>query len=73
LSLTAVGRLVVRDYVDEDRTDVSEVLALGATYRFTKWLSASATSTLAWNQSDEDVFEYEVANVGGALAFSYRF
>ena len=73
LTVTAAGRLAVRDYIDDDRTDVSEVLALSATYRFTKWLSASASSTLAWNQSDRDEFEYDVANVGGALAFSYRF
>ena len=73
LTATAAARLAVRDYNEGDRTDVSEVLALGATYRFTKWLSASATSTLAWNQSDQDVFEYDVANVGAALAFSYRF
>lgn len=73
LNLTAVGRLAVREYAEGDRTDVSEILALSATYRFTKWLSASATSTLAWNQSDQDVFEYDVANLGAALAFSYRF
>ena len=73
LTITAAGRLAVREYVESDRTDVSEVLALGATYRFTKWLSASATSTLAWNQSDEDVFEYDVANVGAAVGISYRF
>jgi hypothetical protein len=73
LAVTASGRLALRDYIDDDRTDISEVLALSATYRFTKWLSASASSTLAWNQSDREVFEYDVANVGGALAFSYRF
>lgn len=73
LTVNAVGRLAIRDYRDTDRTDVSEVLALSATYRFNKWISASATSTLAWNQSDEEVFEYDVANVGGALGFSYRF
>jgi hypothetical protein len=73
LTLNAVGRIAVREYREGDRTDVSEVLALSATYRFNKWLSASATSTLAWNQSDEEVFEYDVANVGGALGFSYRF
>ena len=73
LTVTAAGRLAVRDYLDDDRTDISEVLALTATYSFTKWLSASASSTLAWNQSDQEVFEYDVANVGGALAFSYRF
>ena len=73
LTLNAVGRLAIRDYREGDRTDVSEVLALSAIYRFNKWISASATSTLAWNQSNEDVFEYDVANVGGALGFSYRF
>ena len=73
LTVVAAGRLAVRDYVEGGRTDVSEVLALSATYRFTKWLSASATSTLAWNQSDQDVFDYDVANVGGAVAFTYRF
>ena len=73
LTLNAVGRLAIRDYREGDRTDVSEVLALSAVYRFNKWISASATSTLAWNQSNKDVFEYDVANVGGAVGFSYRF
>ena len=73
LTLTAAGRLAVREYVDADRTDISELLAVSATYRFTKWLSASATSTLAWNQSDEEVFEYDVANIGAAIGISYRF
>lgn len=73
LTATAAARVAVRDYVEGGRTDVSEVLALGATYRFTKWLSASANSTLAWNQSDVDAFEYDVANIGVAVGFSYRF
>lgn len=73
LTISVVGRLVFRDYVQGERHDFSEVLAIAATYRFTKWLSASATSTLAWSQSNQSVFDYEVANVGAALALSYRF
>ena len=73
LTVSAVGRLVFRDYVEGDRHDFSEVLAVAATYRFTKWLSASATSTLAWNQSNQSVFDYNVANFGAAVAVSYRF
>jgi hypothetical protein len=73
LTVTAVGRLAVRDYVQGDRTDISEILALTATYRFTKWLSASATSTLAASQSNHSVFNYEVANLGGAVSLGWRF
>ena len=73
LSVNAVGRVAVRDYVEGDRDDVSEILALSATYRFTKWLSASASSTLAANQSNHSVFDYQVANFGGAVAVSLRF
>lgn len=73
LSLNAVGRLAVRDYVEGDRTDVSGILALGATYRFTKWFSANAISTFATNDSNQDVFDYDVANVGGALSLTFRF
>ncbi len=73
LTVTAVGRLAVRDYVQGDRTDVSEILALTATYRLTKWLSASATSTLAASQSNQSVFDYQVANLGGAVSLGWKF
>ena len=49
------------------------ILGLTATYRFNKWLSASATSTLATNDSDQSVFDYDVANVGGAVAVTFQF
>ncbi len=73
LTLAAVARLAVRDYVDDDRTDVSGILALSANYRFTKWLSANAISTLATSDSNRDVFDYDVANLGLALALNFRF
>lgn len=73
LTVSAVGRLALREYVQGDRSDISEILALTATYRFTKWLSASATTTLASSQSNRSVFDYDVANFGAALSLSYQF
>jgi hypothetical protein len=73
LTLSAVGRLALRDYVQGDRTDISEILALTATYRFNRWLSASATSSFASNQSNHSVFDYNVANFGGGLGVAFHF
>ena len=73
LTLGAVGRIFVRDYTDIDRTDVSEVLSLTANYRIAKCFSAGAATTLAWSQSSRSVFDYNVANIGGALSFSFQF
>ena len=72
-SLDAVGRLVVRQYQLTDRVDVSEVLAASANFSFNKYFSASAISTLAANQSNQSVFDYKVANVGGLLSLSVKF
>lgn len=73
LSLGAVGRVFIRDYESVNRTDVSEVLALTANYRITKQLSAGAATTFAWNRSSIGVFDYDVANFGGALSLTFRF
>lgn len=73
LSLSAVGRIFVRDYRSFDRTDVSEVLAVSANYRITKCFSAGAATTLAWSQSSRGVFDYNVGNIGGALSLTFKF
>jgi hypothetical protein len=73
LSVNAVGRVVVRDYHQNDRTDVSEILAVNATYALTDWWSVSAISTFARSDSNQDVFDYSVANVGGAIALTVKF
>jgi hypothetical protein len=73
LTLGAVGRVFVRDYQSIDRTDVSEVLSLTANYRITKQLSAGAATTFAWSRSDKSVFDYDVANFGGALSLTFKF
>jgi hypothetical protein len=71
--INAVGTLVVRQYYDGDRDDISEILALTANYRVNKYLTVSAVSTLAASQSNQSVFDYQVANLGGAVAFQVKF
>ena len=72
-SLNAVGRVVLRDYHLSDRLDVSEILAISANYTVTKFLTASAISTLSANQSNHSTFDYQVANVGGLVSLSIKF
>lgn len=73
-SVNAVGRFVVRDYHHQDsRIDVSEVLVLGANYRFTDNISAGVNSTLAASQSNHSAFDYQVANLGGVVSLWIKF
>jgi hypothetical protein len=71
--INAVGTLVVRQYYEGGRDDVSEILALTANYRVNKYLTVSAVSTLAASQSNQSVFDYQVANLGGAVGLSLKF
>ncbi|CAN5136487.1 hypothetical protein BH20VER2_BH20VER2_09330 [soil metagenome] len=73
LTLNAVGRLALRDYVQGDRTDFSAILALGGSYRITRWFSANAIATLATSDSNINAFDYDVVNLGGALTVVYKF
>ena len=72
-SIDASARLAVRDYYAGDRTDVSEILSLSANYRIRDWLTLSALSSFAWNESNHSVFAYNVANVGGGVALTLKF
>jgi hypothetical protein len=71
--INAIGTLVVRQYYEGDRDDISEILALTANYRVNKYLTVSAVSTLAASQSNKSVFDYQVANLGGAVALQVKF
>jgi hypothetical protein len=71
--IQAGGRVVVRDYHQNERTDVSEILSASATYRLTNWGALSAISSFAHNESNHTVFDYNVANVGGSLELSLKF
>ena len=72
-AINAVARAVVHDYQNVDRTDASEILSFSATYRLTPWWLVSAVGSYAWSRSDHSIFDYDVANVGGALALTARF
>jgi hypothetical protein len=72
-SLDAAAQFVVRDYYSGDRTDVNEILSLSANYRIRDWLTVSALSSFAWNQSNHSVFDYSVANIGGGVALTLKF
>jgi hypothetical protein len=73
LSIDGTGRLVVRDYCENDRTDVSEVISASANLRLTNWWTVSLIGTFAHSDSNHDVFDYNVANVGGSLGLSAKF
>jgi hypothetical protein len=72
-SINAVGRIVARDYHQNGRTDVSEILSATASYYLTNWCSISAISSFAHSDSNKEVFDYDVANVGGAIALTAKF
>jgi hypothetical protein len=72
-TISAVGRVVDRDYHQNGRNDVSEIISATATYRLTNWCSISAISSFAHSDSNQDVFDYDVANVGGAVALQAKF
>jgi len=73
LSVSAVGRIVTREYHQNGRTDLSEILSVTASYRLNNWCSISAISSFANSDSNQDVFDYSVANVGGAIALTAKF
>lgn len=72
-SVDAVGRFVVKDYYEGDRTDINEILALTANYRPNAWVTLSALATFSWNQSNQSTFDYNVANLGGGVAVTVKF
>ncbi len=70
---SATGRIVVRDYYEGNRVDVCPIASLTATYRLTPWWDVSVIGTFAHNNSNHDNLDYDVANLGGAMAFAIKF
>jgi hypothetical protein len=73
LVLAASGRISVHDYIRTDRLDVTELVALNATYSLTDFISINALASFAANQSNHSVFDYQVADLGGAFSVVIRF
>lgn len=72
-SIQAAGRFVVRHYHQNDRNDVSEIVSAEATYRVANWCSLSAISSFAHNESNQEMFDYDVGDVGGVLELTIKF
>lgn len=73
LTISASERVAIRVYHAGGRTDVSDILSLNATYQLTPWWALSAISSFAHNSSNQEVFRYDVGNVGGAMSLGLRF
>jgi hypothetical protein len=72
-SLDAAFRLVDRPYDSGGRNDVSEILSLSANYHIGDFLTLSAISTYVANESNQDVFDYDVFNIGGGISLTWKF
>lgn len=72
-SLSGVGRVVVRDYHQNDRTDVSEVISATANLQLTKWWAVSAMSSFAHNDSNHSVYDYNVVDAGATMSLTAKF
>jgi hypothetical protein len=60
------------DYVN-DRGDWNQTLALSFRWEPAKWISLSLSASLGFNNSNRDVFDYEVFNGGLGLAGNITF
>jgi len=72
-SVDAAARIAVHNYRLGDRVDLNEMLSFSANYRLADWLAVGAISSFAWSQSNHSVFDYSVANLGGAVTVTVRF
>jgi hypothetical protein len=73
VTATAVVRAEVYDYAHESRIDLLEAASAGVRWDITRWLSASASVSIASNISSEPVFSYNALNGGATLAAHIRF
>lgn len=57
----------------DDRQDNNHTFSLTLRYAPCEWMTLSATSFLAFNRSNREVFDYEVINLGLGLQFALKF
>ena len=60
-------------YNRDGRVDLNQVLSLGLHYNVTPWFSVNGYLSGALNDSNRDIFEYDVFSGGGGLAATFRF
>ncbi|MGI8601524.1 MAG: hypothetical protein ACR2OZ_00835 [Verrucomicrobiales bacterium] len=69
---TLLYRAAWHDYQSFGRDDFNQIVSLGAEYKFTDWLRATAYLSGTFNNSDREVFDYDVFNSGLGVALVLR-
>lgn len=72
LSADLFYRAAYFDYVN-NRDDINQTVAASLKYEPTKWLNVTLSTSLGFNNSNRNQFDYNVLNGGGTLAASIRF
>lgn len=65
-------RAALYDYEMFGRDDVNQVVALDLAWHLTDWLTATASASATFNDSDEDVFDYDAFTTGVTLGLQVR-
>jgi hypothetical protein len=60
-------------YSEGGREDHNQTVSVALRYRFTEWASVFASGFVAWNRSNQKVFDYDAANGGVGLTLSLQF
>ena len=60
-------------YNQDGRVDLNQVFSVGLHYNITPWLSVNGYLSGALNDSNREIFEYDVFSGGGGLAVTLRF
>jgi hypothetical protein len=60
-------------YSEGGREDHNQTVSLALRYRFTEWASVFASGFVAWNRSNQEVFDYDATNAGVGLTLSLQF
>jgi len=66
-------RMGLFDYHSSSRTDVNNTVTLALSYTLFENCSITGSVSGIWNDSNRDVFAYNVFNPGGGLTLQYRF
>jgi hypothetical protein len=65
-------RLALFDYL-EGRDDWNQTLAVSLKWEVTRWFNIAATASGGFNESNRDVFDYDVFNAGLTLSGTFTF
>jgi len=65
-------RAAYYDYDSFGRDDVNQIVAFDLSWRLTDWLTAVASVSAVFNDSDTDVFDYDALTTGATLSFAVR-